>query len=71
MVISLNSLSGSAAHAIRGELEILKAIPMMLGAVISVHKGADMSVSIDREKLRKYFGYFMILIGIYMLYRSL
>jgi len=71
MVISLNSFTGTAAHAIRGELDILQAIPMMVGAVISVQKGVDMSVSIDREKLRKYFGYFMILVGIYMLYRSL
>lgn len=71
MVIFLNSSTGTAAHAMRGELDILQAIPMTLGAMISVYKGADMSISIDRDKLRKYFGYFMILVGIYMLYRSL
>ncbi len=70
MVISMNAVAGTAAHSIRGELKIFQAIPMMLGAVLSVHKGADMSVSIDRDKLRKYFGYFMILMGIYMLYKG-
>lgn len=70
MVISINSLAGTAAHAFRGELDIRFAIPMMLGAIITIRKGADMSVTIDREKLRKYFGYFMIIAGCYLLYRT-
>ncbi len=70
MVVFINSTAATGAHAIRGDLDIIQAIPMMLGAVLSVRKGADMSVSIDREKLRKYFGYFLIVVGLYMLYKS-
>lgn len=70
MVVFMNAFAGTAAHAYWGEIKILESIPMMIGAVLSVRKGADMSVSIDRDLLRKYFGYFMILIGIYMVYRS-
>ena len=71
MVVFLNATAGTAAHAYQGEIFIFQAIPLMLGAVISVRKGADMSVSMNRDLLRKVFGYFMILIGIYMVFRSL
>lgn len=71
MVIFLNSSASTVAHILRGELEVIKAIPLMLGAVLSVQKGADLSVSIDRKKLRRYFGFFMIIVGLYMLYKGL
>jgi uncharacterized protein len=70
MVVFLNAGSATIANAIWGEIEIVRALPMMIGAVLSINKGADMSVTIDRDRLRTYFGYFMILIGCYMLYRT-
>lgn len=70
MVVFINATSATAAQSLVGGISLRFGIPMVLGAVLSVQKGADMSVSIDREKLRKYFGYFMILVGCYMLYKS-
>ncbi len=70
MVVFMNSTTATMAHAYTGDLVIMQAIPMTIGAVISVRKGADKSVSIDKQRLRKIFGYFLILMGIYMLLKA-
>jgi len=70
MVIFINVTVATLSHAVNDELVVEYAFPLMLGAVLTVRKGADKSVSIDKEKLRKYFGYFMIIAGCYMLYKS-
>jgi len=71
MVIFINSTTATGAHILTSELNIIQALPMTVGALLSVRKGSDMSVGLDRKRLKKVFGVFLILIGLYMLYKSL
>ena len=71
MVIFINSTAATGAHVITSELNIIQALPMTFGALLTVRKGSHMSSHLDKKRLRRIFGIFLIVMGSYMLYRSL
>lgn len=69
--IIFNAASGVLTHAYLGYLQLAVAVPMTLAAVIGVRSGALYTEKVKAPVLKKYFGVALVLVGIYMILRTL
>ncbi len=63
------ALSGTIAYALKGSVDALAALLLMIGAVCTVSAGARYAHSLPEWKLKRAFGTFLILVSVFMLFK--
>jgi uncharacterized protein len=66
-----NATAAVLTHTLLGHLNLLVALPMTAGAVLGTWGGSWFSGKVPGKKLKQIFGVFMVVIGIYMIFRAL
>jgi uncharacterized membrane protein YfcA len=66
-----NATAAVLTHTLLGHLDLLVALPMTAGAVLGTWGGSWYSGKVPGKDLKRIFGVFMVVIGIYMIVRAL
>jgi uncharacterized protein len=66
-----NATAAVLTHTLLGHLDLLVALPMTAGAVLGTWGGSWYSGKVPGKDLKRIFGVFMVVIGIYMIFRAL
>jgi uncharacterized membrane protein YfcA len=71
--VLLNAVSGTVTNAGIGYGSVLLAVgvPTAVGSLLGIRSGADAANALESEALRRLFGGFLVLVGVYMALESL
>jgi len=71
VAVSLLAIPGTVAHYIMGHINFKIAALLAIGVIPSTYLGAHIGLSLSKERARWYFGFFLLIFGLFFLLRTL
>jgi uncharacterized protein len=68
LMIGITALTGFLGHFLRGHFDLKLAVSLAVGVLVGSQIGPRLSVTIDRDKLKKFFALLLFVIALWLIY---